>query len=153
MARSAGLAQGGARPYLVGMTAKHRLIRSLILTLFTAATLARAELGADTEASAIFTPAFAAALPLALAGGWAVAGQFGRAGAAGWMRAGLAAGGVLVAVGVVVPLLLPLLGGVGGGALSLLAEVPRWPLSWGAALAGAAAVQVVALRQGRGAGA
>ena len=101
------------------MTARHRLIRSLILTLFTAATLARAELGPDTEASAVFTPAFAAAVPLAFAGAWIVAGQFGRAGAAGWVRA---------------------------------SEVPRWPLAWGAALAGALATQVVALRQGRDAG-
>lgn len=131
------------------MTLRHRLIRSLILTLFTAATLARAELGADTEASALFTPAFAAALPLALAGGWLLAGQFGRPGAVGWGRALAVAGGVLIAVGLVVPFVLPLVGGIGGGALSLLSEVPRWPLAWGAALAGALATQAVALRQAR----
>lgn len=135
--------------YLKGMTAKHRLIRSLILTLFTAATLARAELGADTEASALFTPAFAVALPFALAGGWVLAGQFGRAGAAGWARAVAMAGALLIVVGLMVPLVLPLVGGIGGGALSLLSEVPRWPLAWGAALAGALATQAVALRQER----
>ena len=134
------------------MTARHRLIRSLILTLFTAATLARAELGPDTEASAVFTPAFAAAVPLAFAGAWIVAGQFGRAGAAGWVRAFAVAAGLLIVAGLVVPVLLPLLGGIGGGPLMLLSEVPRWPLAWGAALAGALAAQVVALRQGRDAG-
>lgn len=131
------------------MSMRHRLIRSLLLALFTAATLARAELGPDSEASALFAPAFAAAFPLALAGGWLVAGAFGLGGPGGWLRAGLAAAGLLGAVGLVVPLVLPLTGGIGGGVLSLLAEVPRWPLSWGAGLAGAVATQLVALRQGQ----
>jgi hypothetical protein len=59
------------------------------------------------------------------------------------------AGALLIGVGLVVPVLLPLLGGIGGGIGALLAEVPRWPLAWGAALAGAVATQAVALRQGR----
>ena len=141
-ARGAGLARRRLRDYLGGMTAKHRLIRSLVLALFTAATLARAELGADSEASALFTPAFTAAFPLALLGGWAVAGLFGQGGTRGWLRAGLAAAGLVVAVGLVVPL-------IAGPGRFLLAEVPRWPLAWGAALMGALATQAVALRQGR----
>jgi hypothetical protein len=130
------------------MNAKHRLTRSLILAIFTAAALARAELGADTEASALFTPAFAAALPLALIGGWLLAGQFGRGGAAGWLRGGGAAALLLVVVGLAVPFVTPHLGGTGA---ALLAEVARWPLAWGAALGGALATQAVALRQGRAA--
>ena len=125
------------------MTLRYRLIRSLLLALFTAATLARAELGADTEASALFTPAFALAFPVALVGGWLVAGAFGQAGIGGWLRGLLAAAGLLLAVGLVVPLL------QGGAVWSLLAEVPRWPLAWGAGLAGALATQAVALRQGQ----
>ncbi|WGV17264.1 hypothetical protein [Fuscovulum ytuae] len=139
----AGLARGGMSDYLGAMTAKHRLIRSLLLALFTAATLARAELGADSEASALFTPAFALAFPVALVGGWLLAGAFGQGGLGGWLRAVLATAGLLLAVGLVVPLL------QGGGMLSLLAEVPRWPLAWGAGLAGALATQAVALRQGQ----
>lgn len=131
------------------MTRKHRLIRAGLLAIFTAAAIARAELGADAEASAIFTPAFAAGLPPAFLGGWLVAGQFGAPGAAGWLRAGLAGLAVLLVSGVVAALLSPLLGGLDDGPLGLLAALPRWPLAWGAALAGVAAVQVVALRQGR----
>lgn len=137
-----GLARGRSTDYLDEMTVKHRLIRSLLLALFTAATLARAELGADSDASALFTPAFAVAFPLALLGGWAVAGAFGQAGPGGWLRAMLVAAGLVVAVGLVVPL-------IAGQGRFLLAEVPRWPLAWGAALMGALATQAVALRQGR----
>lgn len=131
------------------MTQKHRLIRALLLAIFTAAALARAELGADSEASALFTPAFAAAVLPALLGGWLLAGLFGAPGAAGWLRAAAAGGALLIAVGLVVPLLLPFAGGRAEGLLALLMALPRWPLAWGAAVAGIAATQVVALRQGR----
>jgi len=132
-----------------GMTLRHRIIRALLLAVLAAAAIGRAELGADTEASVIFTPAFAAALPVALVAAWGVAGHFGQQGPAGWLRAAAAALLVLTVAGLLAPLAAPLLGGVHRGAGDLLAALPFHPLSWGAALAGLVAVQVVALRQGR----
>lgn len=134
------------------MTLRQRLTRTLLLTVFAAAAVGRAELGADTEASVLFAPAFAAAAPAAVLAGWFVAAEFGRAGGTGWLRAALAFALALGVAGIVGALGAPLLGGVAVGPLGLLAEVPRHPLSWGAALAGVVAVQVIALRQGRGAG-
>jgi hypothetical protein len=131
------------------MTPRHRLTRTLLLTVFAAAAVGRAELGADTEASVVFTPAFAAAAPVAAVAGWCTAGAFGRAAWQGWLRAGIAFALVLVVAGSLAALAAPLLGGVAAGPLGLLAEMPRHPLSWGAALAGVVAVQVIALRQGR----
>jgi hypothetical protein len=135
------------------MTPRHRLTRTLLLTVFAAAAVGRAELGADTEASVVFTPAFAAAAPVAAVAGWFVAGEFGRAAVQGWLRAGAAVALVLLVAGIIAALAVPHLGGVAPGPLGLLAEVPRHPLSWGAALVGLVAVQVVALRQGRADGA
>ena len=131
------------------MTPRHRLTRTLLLAVFAAAAIGRAELGADTEASVIFTPAFQAAAPVAALAGWGVAGHFGKAAWQGWLRAALAFVVVLVVAGIIGALASPLLGGVATGPFGLLAELPRHPLSWGAALAGAVAVQVIALRQGR----
>jgi len=132
------------------MTQRHRLIRTLLLAVFAAAAIGRSELGADTEASVVFTPAFAAALPVAVLASWPVAGHFGQAGVAGWLRAGVAAALVLVVAGLLAPLALPLTGGVPTAPTALLATMPHHPLAWGAAVAGPVAVQVVALRQGRG---
>ena len=130
------------------MTPKRRLIRTALLAIFTAAAIGRAELGADTEASVVFSPAFAAALPPALVGGWLVAGQFGRAGVQGWLRALGVTLPVLVLSAVLAALAAPLLGGVAGGPLALLSALPFHPLAWGAALAAPVAVQMVALREG-----
>ena len=131
------------------MTPRHRLTRTLLLTVFAAAAAGRAELGADTEASVVFTPAFAAAAPVAAVAGWFAAGAFGQVGWQGWLRGVAAFGMVLVASGVIAALAAPLLGGVAVGPFGLLAEVPRHALAWGAAVAGVVAVQVIALRQGR----
>lgn len=131
------------------MIQSHRLIRTLLLSVFTAAAIGRAELGADTEASVVFTPAFAAALPVALVAAWFAAGHFGQAGVRGWLRAGIAALLVLVVAGLLAPLAVPLMGGLPTPPQALLAALPFHPLAWGAALAGPVAVQVVALRQGR----
>jgi len=132
-----------------GMTLRHRIIRTLLLAVLAAAAIGRAELGADTEASVIFTPAFAAAFPVALVAAWGVAGHFGQQGPVGWLRAGAAALLVLTVAGLLAPLAAPLLGGVHRGAGDLLAALPFHPLSWGSALAGLVAVQVISLRQGR----
>lgn len=138
--------------YFRPMTPRHRITRTLLLAVFAAAAVGRAELGADTEASVVFTPAFAAAAPVAALAGWGVAGEFGRAAWQGWLRAALAFALVLVVAGIIGALAAPLIGGVAVGPFGLLAELPRHPLSWGAALAGLAAVQVIALRQNRPAG-
>lgn len=138
---------GGAGGYSCAMTPKRRLIRTALIAIFTAAAIGRAELGADTEASVVFTPAFAAALPPALVGGWLVAGQFGRAGLQGWLRALGVTLPVLVLSAVLAALTAPLLGGVAGGPLALLSALPFHPLAWGAALAAPVATHVVALRE------
>ena len=127
------------------------MTRTLLLTVCAAAAVGRAELGADTEASVVFTPAFAAAAPVAAVAGWFAAGAFGQTASKGWLRAGGAFLMVLAVSGVIGALAAPLLGGVPAGPFGLLAEIPRHPLSWGAALAGLVAVQVIALRQGRAA--
>ena len=129
------------------MTPKRRLIRAALLAVFTAAAIGRAELGADTEASVVFTPAFAAAILPALAGGWLLAGQFGHVGAAGWLRAGVVAAALVLGVAVLAGLAAPLLGGVAGGPFGLLAALPLHPLAWGAAVAAPVATHVVALRE------
>ena len=131
------------------MTPRHRLVRAALLSVFVAAALGRAELGADTEASVIFTPAFALSLPPALIGGWLLAGQFGRTGAAGWMRAALAGLIVLGLTGMVAGVIGPLLGGAPVALRDALEALANWPLAWGAAMAGVVATQVIALRQGR----
>ena len=133
------------------MTARHILIRTGLLAVLTAAAIGRAELGADTEASVIFAPAFGAALPVALLAAWGAAGQFGQGGVAGWLRAAAASLMVLVVAGLLAPLGSPLLGGVQRGVTELLLALPLHPLSWGAALAAAVTVQLVALRQNRAA--
>lgn len=138
---------GGAGGYSCVMTARQRLTRTALIAIFTAAAIGRAELGADTEASVLFTPAFAAALPPALLGGWTVAGQFGRAGLQGWLRALGVTLPVLVLSAVFAALAAPLMGGVAGGPLALLSALPFHPLAWGAALAAPVAVQMVALRE------
>lgn len=130
------------------MTLRHRLTLMLPLALLTAAAVARAELGADTEASALFTPAFARALPVAAVLGWLVAPGFGAPGIAGWLRAAGLTLVVLVGAGLAGALILPVLRPE-GGALGLLLALPAHPLAWGSAVFACGAAQVMALRQRR----
>lgn len=130
------------------MTPRHRLTLVLPLALLMAAAVARAELGADTEASALFTPAFVRALPVAAAVGWVVAPSFGLPGMMGWLRAGALSVLVLVAAGLAGAMILPVVRPEGGPAALLLA-LPDYPLAWGSALFGAVAAQLMALRQRR----
>ena len=116
------------------MTPRHRLTLVLPLALLMAAAVARAELGADTEASALFTPAFVRALPVAAV--------------VGWLRAGALSVLVLVAAGLAGAMILPVVRPEGGPAALLLA-LPYYPLAWGSALFGAVAAQLMALRQRR----
>lgn len=132
------------------MTLRDRLTLVLPLALLMAAAVARAELGADTEASVLFTPAFARSLPVAAGMAWIVAPGFGRPGLAGWLRAGVLSALVLVVAGLAAALILPVPRPEGGPAALLLA-LPHYPLAWGSALFGAAAAQLMALRQQRGA--
>lgn len=149
LAKGRGWRAGQGAIISAAMTTRHRLTRTLLLTVFTAAAVGRAELGADTEASVIFTPAFAAAVPVALVASWLAAGQFGHAAVAGWLRAGAATALVLAVAGLIAPLAVPLLGGVATGPTDLLSVLPAHPLAWGAVLAGLVSVQVIALRQNR----
>lgn len=130
------------------MTLRHRLTFVLPLALLMAAAVARAELGADTEASALFTPAFVRALPVAALVAWVVAPGFGRPGLAGWLRAGVLAVLVLVAAGLAGAMILPVVRPE-GGRVALLLALPDYPLAWGSALFGAVAAQLMALRQRR----
>lgn len=130
------------------MTLRHRLTLVLPLALLMAAAVARAELGADTEASVLFTPAFVRALPVAVGMAWVVAPGFGHPGLMGWLRAGALSVLVLVAAGLAGALILPVLRPE-GGALALLMALPDYPLAWGSALFGWGAAQLLALRQGR----
>ena len=130
------------------MTLRHRLTLVLPLALLMAAAVARAELGADTEASALFTPAFARALPVAALVGWVVAPGFGHPGLMGWLRAGALSALVLVAAGLAGAVILPVLRPE-GGALALLLALPNYPLAWGSALFGWGSAQLLALRQRR----
>ena len=153
------------------MTLRHRLTLVLPLALLMAAAVARAELGADTEASVLFTPAFTRALPVAVLVGWFVAPGFGHAGPGGWLRAGalsalvLPTGPtepttasmvsdaavsalVLAAAGLAATLILPAVQPEGGPA-ALLTALPDYPLAWGSALFGWGAAQLLALRQRR----
>ena len=54
-----------------------RLIRTALIAALIAATLGRAELGADTEASVVFTPAFGVALLPAALVAWFGAAPYG----------------------------------------------------------------------------
>jgi hypothetical protein len=130
------------------MTLRHRVTLVLPLALLMSAAVARAELGADTEASALFTPAFVRALPVAALVAWVVAPGFGRPGLAGWLRAGALSVLVLVAAGLAGALILPAVRPE-GGPLSLLVALPNYPLAWGSALFGCGAAQLLALRQRR----
>lgn len=120
------------------MDPKHRLISALLLAALVASAFGRAELGPDTEASVLWSPAFRAALLPALALGWLAAPGFGRAGAMGWAVAAALVLGVTFATGGV----LALLPGMG-----LLPDLPRQPLSLAALAFAAVAVQVLGLRR------
>ncbi|AWB48304.1 hypothetical protein HYN69_07065 [Gemmobacter aquarius] len=120
------------------MDLKHRLISAFLLAALVASAFGRAELGADTEASVLWSPAFRAAFLPALALGWLAAPWFGRAGAMGWAVAGALVLGITLGTGGV----LALLPGMG-----LLPDLPRQPLSLAALAFAAGAVQVLGLRR------
>jgi uncharacterized membrane protein (DUF485 family) len=122
---------------------KDCILRATLIALFCSAAVARAELGADTEASVLFTAAFPAALLPAFAAGWLGASAFGSTSPA---RVAVAGGTVVLA------LVLALLAGwaATGMAPALLAgRLIASPLGWGAALAAFLVTQVLAWRQGQ----
>ena len=83
----------------------NRLLRTALIAALVAAALGRAELGADLEASVVFTPAFAVALLPAALVAWFGAGRFGSARPLDLALAALAvlaaAGGALLVCGAV----------------------------------------------------
>lgn len=123
------------------MTAKHRLIRAALIGLFTAAAVGRAGFGADVEAMVLRAPAFWAALPPALAAGYLGARAFGVFTPSGLVRSAAVS---------LVALVLALL--TAGALIADVAYLLRWlvqPMGWGAVLAGWAATQLAAWRQGQ----
>lgn len=122
------------------MTRNTRLFIAILLALLSASALGRADLGADTEASVLWSPAFQTGVLPALAVGWLLAPRFGRAGAAGWIIAALAMLAVVAGAGIVAALAL------GQGPLALLTLAARQPLGLGALVFGAGAAQILALR-------
>ncbi len=122
------------------MQMKHRLMSALLLAALVGSAFGRAELGADTAASVLWSPAFRLAVLPALAFGWLAAAQFGRAGAAGWARAAAAVVGVTLATGLVLAL-------VPGQGLRLLPAIVQQPHALGALAFAAGAVQALALRR------
>ena len=121
------------------MKTKHRLIFALLLAALVASAFGRAELGADTAASVLWSPAFGLAFLPALACGWIAARHFGRAGAAGWAVAVALVAAATVATGLALAL-------VPGQGLRLLTAIPQQPLALAALAFAAAAAQMLALR-------
>ena len=118
-----------------------RLTRSALIAALVAAVLGRAELGADIEASVVFTPAFGVALLPAAGVAWLGAARFGSSRPADLALAALCVLGA-AAVALVVA------GAVLGNRAALLAGITQ-PLAL-AALAGAFALtQLLAWRQAR----
>lgn len=122
------------------METKHRLITALLLAALVASAFGRAELGADTAASVLWSPAFGIALLPAFALAWSAAPHFGRAGTAGWGLAFALVAAIALATGLALAL-------VPGQGPALLIALPRQPLALGALCFAAAAVRVLALRR------
>ncbi|OYU17946.1 MAG: hypothetical protein CFE34_13055 [Rhodobacteraceae bacterium PARR1] len=118
-----------------------RLIRTALIAALIAATLGRAELGADTQASVVFTPAFGVALLPAALVAWFGSGRFGSSRPLDVMLAALS---VLAAAAVA----LLVTGAVLGNRDFLLAGVTQ-PLALGSLLAAFGLTQLLAWRQAR----
>lgn len=119
----------------------HRLTRSGLIAVLVAAALGRAELGADIEASVIFTPAFAVALVPAALVAWMGAARFGSSRPVDVALAVLA---VLAATAVA----LLVTGTVLGHHAALLAGITQ-PLALASLAAAFALTQLLAWRQAR----
>jgi hypothetical protein len=119
----------------------HRLTRSALIAALVAAALGRAELGADIEASVVFTPAFGVALLPAAVVAWVGAARFGSSRPVNLVIAALsvlaAAGGALLVTGTVL-----------GNRAALLAGITQ-PLALASLAAAFALTQLLAWRQAR----
>lgn len=119
----------------------NRLTRTALIAALVAAALGRAQLGADTEASVVFAPAFGVALLPAAAVAWFGAGRFGSSRP---VDLALAAVSVLAAAGVA----LLATGAVLGDRAALLTGLMQ-PLALGSLAAAFALTQLLAWRQAR----
>lgn len=119
----------------------HRLTRSALIAALVAAALGRAELGADIEASVVFTPAFGAALLPAAVIAWVGAARFGSS-----RPVDLAIAALSVVAAAVVALVVT--GAVLGNRAALLAGITQ-PLALGSLAAAFALTQLLAWRQAR----
>jgi enoyl-CoA hydratase/carnithine racemase len=119
----------------------HRLTRTALIAALVAAALGRAELGADIEASVVFTPAFGVALLPAAGGAWFGAARFGSS-----RPVDLALAALSVLAAAVVALLVT--GTVLGNRTALMAGITQ-PLALGSLAAAFALTQLLAWRQAR----
>jgi cation transporter-like permease len=119
----------------------HRLTRTALIAALVAAALGRAELGADIEASVVFTPAFGVALLPAALVAWFGAARFGSSRP---VDLALAALSILAAAGVA----LLITGAVLGNRTALLAGITQ-PLALGSLTAAFVLTQLLAWRQAR----
>jgi len=128
---------------------KSRVTRGLLLGVMVAASLGRAELGADTEASVLFTPAFGAALVPGIVAGFLAASRFGRNTLRGWVTAAGLTLLVLLLAALTVSGVAGVLGAGGAPALILLAQVVQTPFALGSLGAAWVVTQLLAIRQNR----
>jgi cation transporter-like permease len=119
----------------------HKLTRTALIAALVAAALGRAELGADIEASVVFTPAFGVALLPAALVAWFGAARFGSSRP---VDLALAALSILAAAGVA----LLVTGTVLGNRAALLSGITQ-PLALGSLAAAFALTQLLAWRQAR----
>jgi hypothetical protein len=119
----------------------HRLTRSALIAALVAAALGRAGLGADIEASVVFTPAFGVALLPAAVMAWFGAGRFGSSRPVDVVLAALS---VLASAAIA----LLVTGAVLGNLQALLAGIIQ-PLALGSLAAAFALTQLLAWRQAR----
>lgn len=106
------------------MKHRDRLFAAALMGVLVAAAVARADLGADTEASVLRSVMFPWAIPAAVVVGWLGAGCFALAGLRGWA---FSAAVVLLAALCSVTAVLA----AGGDAARLVSEGIRQPMAYG----------------------
>lgn len=118
-----------------------RLVSALLLALMAAAALGRVALGADTDASVVFSPVFQMALVPAVLAGWLTAPMLGQTGLAGGARAVASMLAVALIAGVTVAVV------SGQPPFGLLWGVAAQPHALGALAFGAGAAQLLVRRR------
>lgn len=125
-----------------GMKPHHRLTRAALMGVLVAAAVARADLGADSEASVLRSVMFPWAVPAAVVVGWLGAGSFDLPGLRGWAYSAVIV--LLAAVCAVVAVL-----AAGADGALLLTGMVRQPLAYGSLIAALVLTRALVWRQGR----